>query len=361
VAPHEQLLLASSERGLLVLDVSDPARPREVATYDTDGAAPAVASVGRLACVTMGDGSLEILDLSEQTLPRKVGAWRPFPTHGWWADGHLAALGDYVFVFHGGAHLRVVDLSYLKWTWLVPYLWPAVGIASLGLGLLVFRRRRSIKGLLWLPALAVVAVPLALVPFVPKAPREAGHYDLSGQAKSGEPVKSTELTKGNVSSAGEAPMATERVCALAIKDRTVYLACASSLRVLDASDPARIHETGKCPLPHLADPLQPPHLSEPQHLSIVGNHAYVASGTYGVAVVDVSDPAVPKVVGRCGLNRGFARGVAVLGQHAFIAEGRGGLEIADISSPAAPRLVGACEPRPIAGRPAGTASTRSGN
>jgi hypothetical protein len=86
------------------------------------------------------------------------------------------------------------------------------------------------------------------------------------------------------------------------------------------------------------------------HVSVVGNHAYVAGGPSGVAVVDVSDPAAPKLVGSYSANRGFARAVAVLGQHAFVAEGREGLGIADVSNPAAPRPVAFYHPRPIAAR-----------
>jgi hypothetical protein len=345
VAAHDGFLLASAERCLVVLDVSDPARPREVATYDTDFFAPAVATAGKLGCITVGDGSLEVLDLSEPAAPQKIGVYRPLPERGWGADARLAASDDYVFVLHGD--LRVVDLSFRRWLWTLPYLWPAAAAVSLCLGLLISRWRRRVKGVLWLPALAVALLPLALVPFVPRAPREVGHADVSGGRGQPPPYPGQPADKDYIPP--------DRLHALAVSGHHLYLAGVKAtdnvpfVKVLDASDPARIRETGTCLLRRSADPWQQPYLGEPRHLTVVGNYAYVASGTGGVAVVDVADPAAPKVVGGCGYNRGAPRAVAILGQYAFMAAGRGGLEIADISNPAAPRLVGGCEPRPLAG------------
>jgi hypothetical protein len=368
LAFSDQLLLASTDRGLLVLDVSNPAHPRQVTTYDTAGAAPALAMAGKFACVTMGDGSLEILDLSQPAAPQKLGAYRPFPTHDWWVDERLAASDDYVFVLHGS--LRVVDVSYRRWLWIIPYLWPAGIIVSLGLGLIVYRCRRWVKGVLWLPVFVVVALPLALVPFVPKVPREVGHYNPSPTRVQPPPVTKVEkVGELNVAEAakGKAPDASrinippDRVRALAVADGYAYLVGittinlvpvpggvipqeVSFLRVLDVADPANLREAGTVQLPHLGIPM---------HVSVVGKHAYVTGGPVPgqegarMSVVDVSDPAAPKLVGSYGRDRGFGRALAVHGQHAFIAEGRGGLRIVDISNPAAPRPVGSYEPRPI--------------
>ncbi len=69
--------------------------------------------------------------------------------------------------------------------------------------------------------------------------------------------------------------------------------------------------------------------------------AYVATGSYGLAVVDVSNPFVPVVLGQLSLG-GNATGVAVssaLGI-AVVATGAGGIKFVDISNPAVPAVIG---------------------
>jgi hypothetical protein len=72
--------------GLLVLDVSDPASPREVARSAFGGVVMDVALTGSLAVVTDGIFGLRVLDVSDPTAPRAVGAYevpnRCNPTSG---------------------------------------------------------------------------------------------------------------------------------------------------------------------------------------------------------------------------------------------------------------------------------------
>ena len=70
-------------------------------------------------------------------------------------------------------------------------------------------------------------------------------------------------------------------------------------------------------------------------VAVSGSYAYVASGYDGMRVVDVSNPATPEHVG------GFAtfepaRGVAVAAGFAFVAEDTFGLRVLDVSTPADP-------------------------
>lgn len=70
-----------------------------------------------------------------------------------------------------------------------------------------------------------------------------------------------------------------------------------------------------------------------------GNYAYVALGSGGMEVLDVSTPKAPKRIGRVD-TPGFASSIVVLGNHAYVADGSAGLQIIDISSPENPYLVG---------------------
>jgi len=69
--------------------------------------------------------------------------------------------------------------------------------------------------------------------------------------------------------------------------------------------------------------------------------AYVATGTSGLKIVSVADPAFPIEIGHC-LTPGTAYGVTVSGTHAYVAAGDSGLYIVDVSNPRSPFEVGFC-------------------
>ena len=76
---------------------------------------------------------------------------------------------------------------------------------------------------------------------------------------------------------------------------------------------------------------------------VSGNHAYLANGTDGLRIYDVSNPAVPLSVGHTN-NGGLALGgtalnVAVLGTYAYLANYSDGLRVYDVSDPAKPSNV----------------------
>lgn len=75
-------------------------------------------------------------------------------------------------------------------------------------------------------------------------------------------------------------------------------------------------------------------------ISSSGNYVYVALGSGGMEVLDVSTLKAPKRIG--GVDTpGFASSIVVLGNYAYVADGGAGLQIIDISSPENPYLVGA--------------------
>jgi hypothetical protein len=74
-------------------------------------------------------------------------------------------------------------------------------------------------------------------------------------------------------------------------------------------------------------------------LRLVGNLAYMAVGSAGLTIVDITNPLSPTVVGSIGTS-GVSWDVAVSGNFAFVAEGTSGLQVFNISNPASPALVG---------------------
>ncbi|MGI8743081.1 MAG: LVIVD repeat-containing protein [Bryobacteraceae bacterium] len=86
-------------------------------------------------------------------------------------------------------------------------------------------------------------------------------------------------------------------------------------------------------------------------MDVADSFAYVAAGTSGLTVVDVSDRTVPRVRGTLA-GIGNAQAVRASGQNVFIGDANGFLRIVNVQNPDAPALVSSL---PIAGNPAALA------
>lgn len=109
----------------------------------------------------------------------------------------------------------------------------------------------------------------------------------------------------------------------------------SGLRVINVSDPARPRVAGSLDLGHA------------QVVTLAGRFAFVGVGrsgqrdSAGVWVVDLSDPARPHKRGFCVVNgEPVALAAAPGGNIVYVAERYGGLRTVDVSDPAAPKDVG---------------------
>jgi uncharacterized protein YfaP (DUF2135 family)/plastocyanin len=92
----------------------------------------------------------------------------------------------------------------------------------------------------------------------------------------------------------------------------------------------------------ISNPALPTQLSQTEVLggfvksvTIVGNYAYVAADSAGLYIIDISNPASPFVTGFRD-TPGTAYGVAVAEDYAYVADGGYGLRIIDISNPSIP-------------------------
>jgi len=73
------------------------------------------------------------------------------------------------------------------------------------------------------------------------------------------------------------------------------------------------------------------------HVIVSDTHAYVAEGSSGIEVLDISNPASPSSVGS--LPTTNASRLALRGTDLYVADGSGGLKVIDVSNPANPQLV----------------------
>ena len=79
-------------------------------------------------------------------------------------------------------------------------------------------------------------------------------------------------------------------------------------------------------------------LTDAVGVAVQGTTAFVADGMGGLAIVNVADPAAPKLLGKTATG-GQARSVVVDGAVAYVAAGSAGLVLVDVKNPAAPRVI----------------------
>ncbi len=119
---------------------------------------------------------------------------------------------------------------------------------------------------------------------------------------------------------------------LDIRGAFAYVAAGSGgLEVVDVSDLEAPVLRGAVSTPGNANDVR-----------IEGNLAYVADGASGVQVVDVSNPDAPALVGSCD-TPGVATDLVVQGNRLYVADGPSGLQVLDRSNPLLPTILGALD------------------
>jgi hypothetical protein len=109
----------------------------------------------------------------------------------------------------------------------------------------------------------------------------------------------------------------------------------TGLRIVDISDPVHPKEASFLPLQiQTADDVLP---ARAEGVAVANGYVYLAAGTAGLRVVDVSKPAAPAEVGFYD-TPGRADNLTVAGHYAYLADGD--LRILDVSDPTAPAPVG---------------------
>jgi|GEM_PF-3028160 len=122
-----------------------------------------------------------------------------------------------------------------------------------------------------------------------------------------------------------------------IQEATLYIADGSSgLYMIDISDPLNPVEKGVFTSPGFAETLV-----------VEGTTAYLANGSEGLQIIDVTYPEKPVSVGQVYKGK-YAFGIAVNESNAYIASSNDGLLIADITQSNAPKELGSYDTPGIA-------------
>jgi hypothetical protein len=107
-----------------------------------------------------------------------------------------------------------------------------------------------------------------------------------------------------------------------------FVAAPEGIAVVDLGNPAFPRVASRIPA------------SDPRDVLLAGGVLYVADGTGGVLTVDVSGKT-PKPLGRLATSE--ARAIALAWPWLFVADGPGGLASLDVGDPKAPREIGRCD------------------
>ena len=82
-------------------------------------------------------------------------------------------------------------------------------------------------------------------------------------------------------------------------------------------------------------------LKSAKDIYVSGSYAYVATGSTGLQVIDISAPSSPEIIGSVD-TPGYAYAVYVSGSYAYLAKSRG-LQVIDISTPSSPAIIGSVD------------------
>ncbi len=287
-----------TDDGMLVIDVSDPANPSEVAHINIFRSAINIFIAGNYAYVA--DGGLTIFDITDPTVPVEIST---FDTPGSAQDVYVA--GKYAYIADNTSGLCIVDIGHPNLPQMVGSL-DTPGVAN------------SIQ----------VAGNYAYIADYNAGLRVIDVYDLAA------PVEDSYYQDSTLQSSR----------AIEVQGNYAYVADSGGDYFGDAPKPGfRIFD-----ISNVASPLEIASLNTPYtiyDLAVVDDYAYLAAGDGGLRIIDVSDPSHPNPVGgymctdRCPAD--MAIGVNVLGNYAYLATYYDGvLVIIDVANPAAPELVG---------------------
>lgn len=324
--------VAAGPHGVVALNVANAAAPLSLAVYDTPGFAEAVAADAQ-DLVFVADGTAVLtVELEDPTSSPYFSLDGVYPTSGWAAG--LTLMGSYALVAQGDAGLTVLnaaDPDHL--TAVTTY--DSAGWAqdsSAQLDIVALADGASVR-FLRLEAGSTLTPMAALngAGNVQRLTVNQGFAYASGLTD----LHLVRLFTFSASQPNPATVSTLPMHGLGegwTAGHFTYLA-AGDLSLYDVSDPA-------APV-WLSTYVTP---GEAQAVVVAEGLAYVADGSQGLLIIDVSDPAHPVLVGA--LPAAAPQSFLALERQRdtlAIAAGFGGLVLVDVSNPAAPVVSGSAD------------------
>lgn len=325
--------IASQDDGVVVVDISDPAKPAFRGSCDALEAAGGVAVAGSYAYVAAGNSGLQVVDIRNPAKPELLGGC---DTPGYAQDVALA--GDYAYVADR-AGLQVFDVrTPAKTVWIGKC--DSSGAHRIALA-------GSYAYLADWEGLNVIDVRN------PAKPVSVGKYNGSvvDVAVSGSHVYTAESWWDEQAKKSRArlgvidvsnPSNPVRTAGFEINGSATCVAVAGEFAYL-ADDRTGLEVIS------IRDPLNPIWIgscvvaADASSVVVSGNYAFVTGSGFGLRIIDARHPTDPVEVGTCN-TAGFASSVAVSEGVAYVADSFAGLDAIDVRDPALPVRVGGYRP-----------------
>ena len=365
--------LADGNRGLRIINVTDPRRPREIGVFDTDGNANDVAvDVWKnLAIVVDGARGLLLIDVADPTKPQKKSEVK--------LSGNALLVtisGRYAYVADNNRKVKMVDISDVNKPDLTDYSYNAkesindliiigndlfLAVKDRGLVIVDWRIQAGPEELfvdkLGVRGLDVVGSYLYLAlgkggvqvwdVTSRRNPKKISANDKLGEvfavAADGKYVYTASGLEGlKVASVdieavpkevGQVSGEAEKVTVVTVNGEHIYMGGDKGLHILPIANPGVLQDPTIIPVgdgkPVVA-------------LAMEGDFAYVAVEGEGIFRISIENSAERE--GRTPFPIADARGVVALGSYVYVAAGGEGLRVIDYTDPAMPREKGAARP-----------------
>ncbi|MFZ4621533.1 MAG: T9SS type A sorting domain-containing protein [Bacteroidota bacterium] len=329
--------VAGGSAGFKIYNIATPATPTLVTSIDTLAYCESVIISGQYAYIAAGSRS-HILDITNPAAPTYVGRINGYGGY----HQHINVRSGYAYVANYDASLSVVNVTN-----------PAapVNVMDLPSG---YRTARVIfDGNYAYVAVGDTGVVIYNV-LNPAAPVLTSKIKTTGRAASiyygaitigGTPTGHVFVANRNPApgvsainvSVPATPTTSAFLAALAAPSGTAYIPFYSSgkvyvaygtagLRIIDVSNPSSVSLLSTADLG-----------GDSRAVVVSGNYAYVAARDSGVFVVDVTNPASPIKLKTIKTPR--ARGIAISGTKVYVAASDSGMGVIDISTPANPSVI----------------------
>ncbi|MFL5807583.1 MAG: choice-of-anchor Q domain-containing protein, partial [Roseiflexaceae bacterium] len=274
---------------LYIMDVTDWQHPQLLSTYETGGSSWDVRVVGSRAYVADGLGGLLILNVGNPRAPAKLGRYAT------WSAYNQTIVGSRAYIAGGLTGVQIVDVSD-----------PAAPVRLGGFTTSGFAADVQVVGDLM---------------FVANRDIWNGSAHVGGglQIVNTDNLSAPKLV---------ASYAVDEVSSIAIVGSRAYLAALDGIYILNISDPIHLTLIGKFANQHMARFTR---------VRVVGARVYAITNLdldLALAIVDVSNPTSPKLLGSYYTVTGQASDVQVIGDLAYLTDQGSGLYILNISDPA---------------------------
>ena len=330
--------IAAGDAGFRIYDISTPSNPSFVTSIDSLEYCESVVISGQYAYVAAGSRSF-IIDISNPSAPVYVGRMTGYGGY----HQYVNVRSGYAYICNYDAGLQIVNVTN-----------PAspVNVMEIPSG---YRTARIIfDGNYGYVAIGDAGVAIYST-VNPASPVYVTQIQTTGRAASlyygaitigGTPTGhifvanrnpapgvsainvSTPSTPVTTSFLAAIPSATGSAYIPYYLDGKVYVAYGTAgLRIIDVTNPSNVTLLGTADLG-----------GDSRAVVASGNYAYVAARDSGVYVVDVTNPASPQKIKTIQTPR--ARGIAINGSFIYVAASDSGMGIFDLTNPANPILVG---------------------